>query len=974
MKAKVILSALLILCAGFTAKAQFYSYGNDRGSLKWSQIQTRTYRVVYPRGLDSLARVYALNLEKVAAPVSGSIGYRPNEAFRKKMPVILHPYSASANGMVSLVPRRMELLTNPEMYGTEVLPWVQDLCIHESRHVSQLQFAREGGWRFWNVLIGEFGAGALSAIYCGPAFFEGDAVMAETALTGAGRGRSADFLEYMRASFSEGQYRDYWKWRYGSQNRYTPDYYKVGYITMAGMSTMFGEPDFTKRYYQRLDAHHGVAFNNFQKTVRDVSGMKFKDAFSRICENLDSTWRADALSRGPFTQAQAVTSDKRLHTEYSSLQEYGNSILALRKGISETASLVRIWPDGSEEKLRGFASTTSTLHVNPDDGRVYWTEYRRDPRWSLESYSDVRFLDPEGKVRTLTKGHRYFNPAPCGTVVAVVELLPDGSQTVTVLDSGTGEAIEVTGVPDGLQAVETAWLGGRLYVSAISEEGSGIYQVSDFKRIFAAGKVKIKRLSACAERLVFLSDLNGVDEIYSLEPASGEFLQLTSSPNGTGDFAFAADTLYFTTLHSTGRNVFKTPQSSLLFRPAIPSDNYRYEMADKLSGDEKIPVPESFSTPVSGPSDYSKLGHAVKIHSWLPLYFNCDDVSSLSFETIYQSAGLGATAFFQNELSTLSGLAGIKVDPSSGWRPSGHLKLTWSGLYPVLEAQVDFNDRLAQETEIKLNEGNEISMDTVPVEGKPRVYASLKAYIPLNFSSGGWNRGLVPQLNLAVSNDSRTFDGKSVNSSYFTASLRAYTMRDIPSSCIYPRPGIGAEAGYAARPGFSDVFCANAYAFLYGYLPGLTDTHGIKLTASLQKHVSDGFLCETHMKTTPRGFSNLSASYMSAYPLQSKFTVDYALPFAPVDWSWMCPVTYVRNFELALHADGAWYKASRSSTSLFSVGADLTAHLGNFLWIPYDTRIGVEYEYLGGAGFGALQEGGRETVPHSVGLLFSIDF
>ena len=64
---------------------------------------------------------------------------------------------------------------------------------------------------------------------------EGDAVAAETALTSSGRGRSADFLEYFRVCFENGDLRDFDRWRFGSQKYYAPDYYKIGYLTVAGM-------------------------------------------------------------------------------------------------------------------------------------------------------------------------------------------------------------------------------------------------------------------------------------------------------------------------------------------------------------------------------------------------------------------------------------------------------------------------------------------------------------------------------------------------------------------------------------------------------------------------------------------------------------------------------------------------------------------------------------------------------------------
>ena len=167
--------------------AQFYTQGADPGGLRWSSVETPTYRVIYPRGLDSLARAYAVTLERVATPVGGSIGFRPNAAYRSKMPVVLHPWTAQSNGQVTWTPRRMELLTVPDAFSADPTPWVLQLAVHESRHVAQMQPGASAPFRWLRVLGGELAAGGLSAVYGGPAFLEGDAVVAETALTQAGR-------------------------------------------------------------------------------------------------------------------------------------------------------------------------------------------------------------------------------------------------------------------------------------------------------------------------------------------------------------------------------------------------------------------------------------------------------------------------------------------------------------------------------------------------------------------------------------------------------------------------------------------------------------------------------------------------------------------------------------------------------------------------------------------------------------------
>ena len=119
--------------------AQFYVTGDDPGRLKWNYIDTDSYRIIYPSESDSLAHVYARKLEKFKVPVSRSSGYITGEGDGKLMPVVLHTYNGS-NGSVAWAPKRMDLFTIPSAYEPKALPWEQMLAIHESRHVTQMQF------------------------------------------------------------------------------------------------------------------------------------------------------------------------------------------------------------------------------------------------------------------------------------------------------------------------------------------------------------------------------------------------------------------------------------------------------------------------------------------------------------------------------------------------------------------------------------------------------------------------------------------------------------------------------------------------------------------------------------------------------------------------------------------------------------------------------------------------------------------
>ena len=109
------------------------------------------------------------------------------------MPVILHPYAGISNGLVAWAPRRMDLFTLPDVSGMTPVPWAKLLAIHEGRHVAQKQFLRTGFWTGFHYPFGEL-AEMIIGMVPNSSLLEGDAVVAETALTKAGRGRSADFL------------------------------------------------------------------------------------------------------------------------------------------------------------------------------------------------------------------------------------------------------------------------------------------------------------------------------------------------------------------------------------------------------------------------------------------------------------------------------------------------------------------------------------------------------------------------------------------------------------------------------------------------------------------------------------------------------------------------------------------------------------------------------------------------------------
>lgn len=969
MNNKLTLISAILLFIPLLGHSQFYTGGSEPASSRWSSIETEHYKIIYLRGLDSLARVYAGTLENAALTVGKSAGFSPNASYRKKMPVILRSNTVLANGLVSWTPRRMELNTIGDAYSPEAYPWEESVGIHESRHSSQMQFAGTKPFRWGRWLSGELLAGGLAAAYPGPAFMEGDAVVAETALSRAGRGRSADFLEYYRASFAAGEYRNYWRWRYGSQKLYTPDYYRAGYIAMAGLRTLYDIPDFTARYYERIADMGGVAFFNFQKTVKEQTGSSFREAWTQIASDLQSQWAADEQSRAPFIASDRHTEYKRHYQEYSATRLHEGNIYAIKEGMALTPRLVSIDSSGKERTLMQWSSEAGEPMLSHADGSLYWSAYRPHPRWSNLSYSEIYRRDGKGKVRRLSTGQRYFNPSVSddGSMLAVTEYPVDGSSALVILSTADGRRILRHKAPDGLRIVESTWVDDRIFVSGITSEGFGIWEADGFRCILEPQHVNIKQLWEHEGRIMFSCDRTTVSELYSLD-TDGTLLQLTSTRFGASDFRFSEDgsRLYYTMQEVDGRMIYSTEAEGLISREADYGKLPHYPMADELSAQEEGPVDYSQTVKTSEVRNYSRSAHLMRIHSWVPAYVDIDNVRSMSMSDLTSTAAPGATVFFQNDLGDSYGSIGYKaIDNRFKWRNSLHLDYSYEGLLPVLEFNLDINDRYSQLMTVVKDQQTGKRKLQGKYSDSPLVNTGLTAYVPLNFYSNGWTRGIIPQIRYSISNDN--LDG--IYTDRLTASLRGYSMQSTSEAKLYPDFGIGAEIGYSVRPQLSNYFTHNIFANIYSYLPGLWKTHGTRVSLLYEHRGGKGIFAEAYANTAPRGYNSEVTQIIATYPESLKLSIDYAMPIFPVDWAGLSPLFYLKNFELTPHADISCYGFRKKMNIISSVGADLTARLGNFLWIPYDTRIGVSFNYISDSDITLVPQ-----ESYNFSMIFSIDF
>ncbi|HEX7494779.1 MAG TPA: hypothetical protein VF346_11210, partial [Bacteroidales bacterium] len=223
MKYSILLLYAAFLLSVQSASAQYYETGQDPASLKWKQIKTGRFTVIYPEKYDSGGIVYAKTLDSAYSKL---LSLFPEKKFR--LPVLIHNYSIQSNGYVAWAPRRMELYPTPEQNTIPLAP-EQQLAIHELAHVIQMESLNRDFSKGMSFLFGEQFIGIVSSLI--PEWLlEGDAVFAESVLTESGRGRTPAFQKQLKAlTVENNKFYKYDKILNGSYRDYVPDNYQSGF-------------------------------------------------------------------------------------------------------------------------------------------------------------------------------------------------------------------------------------------------------------------------------------------------------------------------------------------------------------------------------------------------------------------------------------------------------------------------------------------------------------------------------------------------------------------------------------------------------------------------------------------------------------------------------------------------------------------------------------------------------------------------
>ncbi|MFZ6014495.1 MAG: hypothetical protein ACOYXT_29415, partial [Bacteroidota bacterium] len=241
---------------------------NNPPSLKWRQVNTPHFRILFPSGFEQQAQRMGNTLEHIHIAEAKSLGSTP-----RKISVILQNQSAISNGFVSILPRRSEFFAMPSQdynfLGTN--DWLDLLASHEYRHIVQYQHAKRGFNKAFYYLFGAVTLAGMAQAAAPSWFWEGDAVATETAFTSSGRGRIPNFDLVFRTNLMEGRSFNYHKQYLRSYKHNIPDHYVLGYHMVSYLRRRAKDPEIWGKVTARSWSVPFIPFA-FSNAIKKESG------------------------------------------------------------------------------------------------------------------------------------------------------------------------------------------------------------------------------------------------------------------------------------------------------------------------------------------------------------------------------------------------------------------------------------------------------------------------------------------------------------------------------------------------------------------------------------------------------------------------------------------------------------------------------------------------------------------------------
>ncbi len=884
---------------------------------EWAIISAEQFDLIFPAEIDSKAKLLAGKLNYIIN--------RQNSDFSKptgKIAIILQNRTMYSNAWVQLGPRKTQWnLVPPQSTIIGNLDWLDLIAIHEYRHVIQYDNTRQGLIKLISGITGEFGWDIISMLSVPLWYWEGDAVGQETNLTFGGRGRLPEFHTEFRAALNSFGIQSYEYAYLNSYNYYFPDHYRLGYILHSYISEVYGH-----EVWKQVLAHTSrwaVRPYPFSAGLKKATGKTLDELYFEALIGYYSDWQKDIQSL-EITAAKTINiRRKQTWTSYSYPQYISdNDILAIKYGIGDIPQFIVINCNTGNEEQLFMPGWITENHFSCSQNKIVWCEEEPDQRWWGESTNKLMVYNIASEMLQTIRHTRYQSPVLSnnGEVIAVVEVNPDGSSNLVLVNANTGLKNNSYSFTSDAQLSSPTWKKGDNQLLVIVAQNGirslvEIDNLSGYKRVLFETSEVISQPTISGNYVFYNSNYSGIDNIYAFDIINEKHYQITSrkfrAVNGCVNNQ--GTQLIFSDYSGNGYDIagMKLDSSNWIPKDSLSAIHTYPAISDStwISQFESPPEIEY------NKSDYTH--KLINIHSWFPYFeFGTENIGFKWISNDLMGYLNSTFAIFHNTMENTF---------------NSELALNYQKLYPVIGLMIRTGGRRAglysSDDELSEFRWNEKSLGlNVGIPGLLTINSFTMQY----YLGSGFNYN-------QISNSSNI--GQIENGHFLSSTLQGnanISQRKSALDIISPR---AVETNFAYRyvPGDND---SEASRQLFGNLlfniPGFNKYHAWQLRFEHEQQSGEyHFLSEA---LNPRGYFSLPT-----FNDFTSFALNYHFPFGYPDIK-LGRLLFINRLKMNIFNDYATTGSRTSKTYYHSVGLEILveSHIMRFI-APVDWGIRIAF-------------------------------
>jgi len=622
------------------------------------------------------------------------------------------------------------------------------------------------------------------------------------------------------------------KIRNGSYVDFTPDWYPLGYMLVSYGRNKYGD-DFWKKVTHDAASYKGVFFP-FEKAIKRYSGKDFTDfrtdglnyfkqQFTEPYNIPDSLLKLNKYNLFDHVTGVNITLK---HKHFNADHEYpayvnDSTLIYMKTTYNHNPAFV-IKTSNSERKIstRSFSLDT---YFDYHDGKIVYSAYRPDLRWTYRDYSELMLLDVNtGKERRISKGTKYFAPSfsEDGKTIVVVEEAPSGKCTLLLLNASDGKLI--SSIPNNGHLFYTypKFVNGKILSAIRNNKGKMSLGLVDIKTgevnyllPFSYQPIVFPKISHDTVYFSATTDIN--DRLFALNLSTHKLYELKSDSLtqfiGNYEAAVSGNKVSWVSFTAFGYKMHEADKSTIIWEEItdnkIPGSLPEFQIA-ALTRDSSTNLLADIKDKPLPVTKYHKAYNLFNFHSLIPNVNDPNYTLSLAGENVLNT--------FQSNLS-------FTYNRDEGYKEVGFSAI-YGALFPFVNGGVDYTfDRRAyyRGGNVYWNETN----------------AYLGPELPLNFSEGKQSTflNIGSNVNFSSTNFQAAYQSLFPNKAYTYLDnyLSFYNSNQQALQNIFPTLGQSIYIDY--KDAISGLTASQFLAEGTFYFPGLVTNHSLAITIAHQQ-------------------------------------------------------------------------------------------------------------------------------------------